>query len=91
MNTYGFLRVAAASPVVRVADVEFNTGEICRMIGEAVDQGVSLLAFPELSLTGYTCGDLFSNNRLLHCYISSRLCHRRKAAGYSLCICKNRF
>ena len=65
MNTYGFFRVAAASPVVRVADVEFNTGEICRMIGEAVDQGVSLLAFPELSLTGYTCGDLFSNNRLL--------------------------
>ena len=65
MNTYGFFFFLSASPVVRVADVEFNTGEICRMIGEAVDQGVSLLAFPELSLTGYTCGDLFSNNRLL--------------------------
>ena len=65
MDNYGFFRVAAASPVVRVADVAFNTEEICRMIGLAAEEGISLIAFPELSVTGYTCGDLFSNTHLL--------------------------
>ena len=65
MNNLGYIRVAAASPVVRVADVKSNVAEICRMIGEAVEQGISILAFPELSVTGYTCGDLFANSRLI--------------------------
>ncbi len=65
MNTYGMIRVAAASPVVKVADVEANVAEICRLTGEAADRGISILAFPELSITGYTCGDLFANSRLI--------------------------
>ena len=65
MKDYGFIRVAAASPRVRVADVAFNTGEICTLISEAEEKGVSLVAFPELSVTGSTCGDLLGNTRLL--------------------------
>lgn len=65
MEDYGFLRVAAASPRVKVADVEYNADAICRQIEEAESLQVSLLAFPELSLTGYTCADLFAQNLLL--------------------------
>lgn len=65
MENYGFLRVAACVPRVRVADVEANVGEICKMTEEAAVQCVSLAAFPELSVTGYTCGDLFGQNLLL--------------------------
>ena len=52
-------------PVVRVADPAANAENICAMIGEAAAEGVSLLAFPELSVTGYTCGDLFGQQRLV--------------------------
>lgn len=65
MEDYGFFRVAAASPKVRVADVDFNTESICRQIEEAEARQVSLLAFPELGVTGYTCADLFGQNLLL--------------------------
>ena len=65
MENYGFIRVAAAMPVVRVADPAANAENICAMIGEAAAEGVSLLAFPELSVTGYTCGDLFGQQRLV--------------------------
>ena len=65
MKTYGYIRVAAASPVVRVADVRGNVAEMCREIDKAVDLGVSILAFPEMSVTGYTCGDLLSNSALI--------------------------
>ena len=65
MKNYGFIRVAAASPRVKVADVRSNQEEICRMMDEAVRQEVSLLVFPELSVTGYTCADLLGSNLLL--------------------------
>ena len=65
MKNYGYFRVAAAVPTVRVADTRFNTEEICRLTGEAFDKKVSLVAFPELSLTGYTCGDLFHQEFLI--------------------------
>ncbi|MBR1872612.1 MAG: NAD(+) synthase [Bacteroidales bacterium] len=65
MDSFGFIRVAAASPRVKVADVDFNAGEICSFIEKAEDSGVSLLVFPELGITGYTCGDLFGQNLLL--------------------------
>ena len=65
MENYGFIRVAAAMPVVRVADPAANAENVCAMIGEAAAEGVSLLAFPELSVTGYTCGDLFGQQRLV--------------------------
>lgn len=65
MKTYGFIRVAAAVPVVRVADTVYNTEEICRMTSEASEMGVSLVVYPELSVTGYSCGDLFFQKVLL--------------------------
>ena len=65
MKNYGFIRTAAAVPSVRVADVTYNAAEICRLAGEAFEKGVSLVAFPELSLTGYSCGDLFGQSLLI--------------------------
>ena len=65
MKTYGFIRTAAAVPVVKVADVAHNVAEICRLCEEASDKEVSLVVFPELSLTGATCGDLFGNSLLI--------------------------
>ncbi len=54
-----FIRIACAVPAVKVADVEKNTLDICNYIEKADAQKVDLLVFPELALTGYTCGDLF--------------------------------
>ena len=61
----GFVRVGSASPKVRVADVEFNVNEIISLSREADAEHCSLLVFPELSITGYTCGDLFLQDELL--------------------------
>ena len=65
MKNYGFIRTAAAVPAVRLADVTYNVAEICRLLGEAFEKEVSLVAFPELSLTGYSCGDLFGQSLLI--------------------------
>ena len=65
MENYGFIRVAAASPRVKVADIEFNINEIISMIEKARRDSVSLLAFPELSVTGYTCADLFGQQFMI--------------------------
>ncbi|MDE7455887.1 MAG: NAD(+) synthase [Prevotella sp.] len=62
---YGFIKVGAAVPAVKVADVEYNVQEIERLIAVAEGEGVEVLCFPELSLTGYTCQDLFQNQLLL--------------------------
>lgn len=62
---HGFVKVAAVTPNIRVADVEHNTQEICKWIGETVEQGAKVIAFPELAITGATCGDLFTQGRLL--------------------------
>ena len=59
MLHHGFLRVAAASPVLRVADCAFNAEHILALMRRAEAEGVAVLVFPELSLTGYTCADLF--------------------------------
>jgi NAD+ synthase (glutamine-hydrolysing) len=64
MLHYGFLRVAAASPVLRVADCAFNAERILALMGRAEADGVAVLVFPELSLTGYTCADLFQHSTL---------------------------
>lgn len=61
----GFVRIAAATPPVRVADCPYNTAEMHRMIAEAAENGAAAIVFPELSVTGYTCGDLFKDRRLL--------------------------
>ena len=62
---HGFLKVAAAIPEVKVADCEFNSGRILKMIQSADSQGVEIICFPELALTSYTCGDLFFQELLL--------------------------
>lgn len=65
LGEYGFLRVAAAVPYVHVANPEKNAGEIITLIHKARELGVRALVFPELSVTGYTCADLFGQNLLL--------------------------
>ncbi|HEV3145941.1 MAG TPA: NAD(+) synthase [Gemmataceae bacterium] len=59
MLHYGFVRVAAAVPRLRVADCDFNTGRIINLMQRAESEQVSILLFPELCTTGYTCADLF--------------------------------
>ena len=61
----GFLRVATANPEIKVADPYYNAKQIISAAKEAAKQGVELLVFPELCLTGYTCGDLFFQKTLL--------------------------
>ena len=62
---FGFVKVAAATPLVRVADCRYNAEAIGRLSEEAEQRGVSVVVFPELSITGYTCGDLFLQSHLL--------------------------
>ena len=64
MKNYGLIRVAAATPVVKVADPEANAKAIISMIDDAEENKVSILVFPELSVSGYTCGDLFGSKSL---------------------------
>ena len=61
----GFVKVAAGTPRIRVADCRHNAEEIFTLMREADKQGVKVLALPELCLTGYTCGDLFFQDTLL--------------------------
>lgn len=61
----GFLKTAAATPTIRVADPAYNAQEIAGLLKQAARQGVKFLVFPELCLTGYTCGDLFLQPLLL--------------------------
>ena len=65
MKTYGFVRTAAAVPVVKVADTGFNTDEICALTEKAYDRKVTIVVFPELCITGSTCGDLFRQTLLV--------------------------
>lgn len=59
MLQHGFVRVAAALPRLRVADCAFNVEQLAHLLDQAEVQAVQFLVFPELALTGYTCGDLF--------------------------------
>ena len=64
ISDYGFLRVAAASPKLKVADCDYNTEEIKRIIEQAQQENVQIVCFPELCLTAYSCGDLFFQKAL---------------------------
>lgn len=61
----GFIRVAVSSPELRVADCQFNKSQMIDKAGKMAEKGVKLLIFPEYSLTGYTCNDLFLQDTLL--------------------------
>ncbi|MDR1527187.1 MAG: NAD(+) synthase [Dysgonamonadaceae bacterium] len=65
MEDYGFIKVAAAIPELRVADCDFNTQQMKNLIVAADEQKVQIVVFPELSVTAYTCGDLFFQQTLL--------------------------
>ncbi|MDR2169897.1 MAG: NAD(+) synthase [Planctomycetaceae bacterium] len=65
MYEFGFVRVGAVIPSVRVADCGFNVQKISELILQAVDQKTQIIAFPELSVTAYTCGDLFFQRTLI--------------------------
>ncbi len=62
---YGFIKVAAATPTVRLGDCAHNAAACAALAQDASARGVKLLVFPELALTGATCGDLFLHDRLL--------------------------
>ena len=62
---YGFIKVAAAVPAVKVADVAYNVQEIEKIIAMAEGEGVEILCLPELCITGYSCQDLFKESLLL--------------------------
>ena len=62
---HGFVKVAAVTPNVRVADVWYNCDEICSQMKTAEEEGAKIIVFPELCITGYSCGDLFMQEKLL--------------------------
>lgn len=62
---YGFIKVASAIPAVKVADIQYNLSEIEKQVIKAEGEGVEIIVFPELSLTGYSCQDLFQQQVLL--------------------------
>lgn len=63
---HGFIKVAAATPDIRVADVDYNKGQIIKQMDEAAEAGAKIIVFPELCTTGYTCSDLFLQDILLN-------------------------
>ena len=65
INELGFIRIGASAPKVKVADCDYNVSEIKNVIEQAVQNEVQILCFPELSITSYSCGDLFFQKELL--------------------------
>ena len=64
----GFVKVAAATPKIKVGDCGYNGAQICKIIDEVYDNGAQLVVFPELCITGYTCSDLFWQKSMLDIY-----------------------
>ncbi|MBD5452919.1 MAG: NAD(+) synthase [Lachnospiraceae bacterium] len=62
---HGFVKAAAVTPKIKVADPAYNAKQICVCMGEALEREAKIIVFPELCLTGYTCGDLFLQELLL--------------------------
>lgn len=65
MKNYGFVKVASAIPTIRVADCKYNCEQICKLIDNAEEDNCDYVVFPELSITGYTCQDLFHQSTLV--------------------------
>jgi NAD+ synthase (glutamine-hydrolysing) len=80
MIQYGFLRVAAATPSLRVADCAYNAERVLGLMAQAERDGVGVLVFPELTLTGYTCADLFQQTVLQKGAVAA-LAHVARAGG----------
>lgn len=65
MKNYGFVKVASAIPTIKVADCKYNCEQICKLIDKAEEDNCDYVVFPELSITGYTCQDLFHQSTLV--------------------------
>ena len=65
INELGFIRIGASAPKVKVADCDYNVSQIKKVIEQALQNEVQILCFPELSITSYSCGDLFFQKELL--------------------------
>ena len=81
---YGFVKVATATPTVRVADPAHNAAACTALAAEAAEAGVKLLTFPELCLTGATCGDLYSHDRLLRGAMDALRSYAEETAAFDL-------
>lgn len=66
LKDFGYLRIAGASPEIRVADIDYNLDQHLQLIKLAIQEGIELLIFPDLSLTGMTCQDLFRQDLLIN-------------------------
>ena len=73
MKEYGYVRVGASVPKMEVANPIFNVKEIKAQIDLAISRQIDILVFPELSITGYTCGDLFVICKLISVWINEKL------------------
>ena len=83
---HGFIKTATVSPELRVADTVYNAEKIIEAIRSANEQNVSLLVFPELCVTGYTCGDLFGQRTLLNAAKKAVLAIAEATAGIPMLI-----
>ena len=84
MDEYGFVRIACAVPPVTVAGVKRNTDAMLDLLRRAGEEGADLVAFPELCLTGYACGDLFRQRRLLDSAAEGLARFAHESAGLTL-------
>jgi len=86
MNKYGFVRVAAVAPELKVADTLFNAAKIIEVAKELADKKCQIAVFPEMCITGYSCADLFFQERLLHGAIGAMNEIRVKTADSGLVV-----
>ncbi|WP_330683944.1 NAD(+) synthase [Petrocella sp. FN5] len=82
--TKGFIRVGAATLLTKVADCEHNTNQIINLTKEAAQQDVAILVFPELSITGYTCGDLFLQKHLQDQVVNQLIRLKKESAVFDI-------
>jgi len=80
----GFIRAAAATPVIKVADPEYNAGQILELMGQGAKNHAKIMVFPELCLTGYTCGDLFMQDSLVRAAKEQLIRIVRESAGLDI-------
>lgn len=85
---YGFYRVSAGIPKVKPADPYYNKDQIFKLILQAESEGSKIIVFPELSISGYTCGDLFNQNILVDTCLAATidLCNQTKGLSITVII-----
>ena len=80
----GFVKIAAATPAIRVGDPAYNGAAVIDLMQQAAALGVKIAVFPELCLTGYTCGDLFLQKTLLSGALDALRAVREASRGLDL-------